>query len=234
MWSPRSIWRLVRPRKARRTVSTRCGGRRTAADCVGTNIITLGVSRYIPAGCHFEAGSWGKIAIGSALSASGWFHMTSHQTGQSPLFFSNKVHYDDTYGWYMAVQESASRVSANGGGGGHATSEGQIGRSLTADWLYLATSLNDGCVSVHYNQGLNLYKSFQMPAHRPTDTANTLLLFDTQYGNYTGFADEMRIRIGATSADRILADLKTMANASFATFGAVENLYPPGMVIIIR
>lgn len=206
----------------------------TAADSVGTNVITLGVSRYIPAGCHFEAGSWDKVAIGSALSASGWFRLTAHQTGQSPLLFSNKTRYDDTFGWYMAVQEYANQISVNGGGGGRATRTGTLYKKLTDDWGYLATTLNDGTACLYYNVGQDVHKLFQTSAHRPADTANTLLLFDTQYGDYTGFADEMRIRIGATSQDRIAADLKTMADPAFAAFGAIEDLYPPGMLILFR
>lgn len=202
-----------------------------AVGSVGTNATGVGVSRYIPGG-YFEAGNMMDTLIGQQFTVSGWYRVTEHETGKSSLLFSKKnASWDEDRGWYLAIQEQTNELCVNGGKG--KSSFAYKVPDLTEKFRCIMSSFDGKTVQVDVSDNTNLTRVGPLEVYAPQECDKPLRFFHNIYGEYTGFADELRIRLGPSSADARLAEFIAMARNNFVTFGPVEPIRR-GLLLLFR
>jgi len=203
-----------------------------AVDSVGTNEVGVGIARYIPGGC-FDAGHAMTTLLGQQFTVSGWYRVMQHTQGESPLLFSKKKEsYDDDKGWYLALQENTTSLSINGGKG-QTASVMRTFPDLAADWRCVFGSFDGNVATLDVSDGMVLKHAGPLGVNAPQDCDSPLRFFYDKYGTFTGFVDELRIRIGHPDADTRLAEFAAMSR-NLVSFGPVQPIERHGLMLLVR
>lgn len=94
--------------------------------------------------------------------------------------------------------------------------------ALESDWVFV-TAIYDGPRVTYYENGAYVAEGEIVPA---TDNSLPLSFGNQSSGlesSFNGQYDEIRLRGGSLSADRIKADYDMIANRDFCTYGKVEG-----------
>ena len=161
--------------------------------------------------------NYNALRLGGEFIISGWFNGTIKEL--YPRMFSRKKAYDKQGGWETSFVSSSS-VDGRG------SSDGAVHDipcpDITSDWVYIGFSYcND--LLVCYTNGIEVLSGSITPA---TDNELPLVFGGRpEYSgpSFNGQYDEIRLRGGALSADRIKADYDMIANRNFLRYGPVQN-----------
>ncbi len=202
-----------------------------AVGSVGTNETGVGLSRYIPGG-YFETGNMTDTLIGQQFTVCGWYHVTEHEKGKSSLLFSKKnASWDEARGWYLAMQENTTDLCVNGGKAKSSFAYNMP--DLATTFRCVMTAFDGKTAQVDVSNNMMLSHAGPLAVYPQQECDNPLRLFHNLYGEYTGFADELRIRLGPSSADARLAEFIAMARSHFVSFGPVQSIRR-GLILLFK
>ena len=167
-----------------------------------------------------------RFSLGGNFCAEGWFRvenqiqLASENDYDDPRLISLKpVHYDQETGFEMQFENGADHfyVKARAKSGGRV-----ICPTALKTWVKLLAELS--------GTNLNLYANGVFLTNRVIkavcdDDANAMGFGGSASGIWSlnGQYDEIRLRGGSLSADRIKADYDMVANRDFCTYGTVKN-----------
>ena len=170
-------------------------------------------------GNYLTVPSYDALALGGRFAVSGWFR--ANEVVGYPRLISRKTHFDDENGFeiHCLPKNCATSLAVRG-----ATNiESQLlvpVPDLREGWRALCFVFDGATFSCYTNGALSV--SGENVA--ATDNGNVLALGCNPNGSdYTwrGWYDEIRLRGGTLSSDRIKADYDMIANRDFLGYGAV-------------
>ena len=170
-------------------------------------------------GTYLTVPSYDALALEGRFTISGWFR--ADEIAGYPRLISRKTHFDDENGFeiYCLPKNSATSLAVRG-----ATNiESQFlvpVPDLREGWRALCFVFDGATFSCYTNGALSV--SGENVA--ATDNGNVLVFGCNPNGSdYTwrGWYDEIRLRGGTLSADRIKADYDMVTNRDFLGYGAV-------------
>ena len=177
----------------------------------------------VPDGNFLLVPNYDALSIGDTFAVSGWFYASRNDLNWSKLFSRSW----DNGGWGIETRsKTTEKLNFVGGGGGKTNpypSSVPV-TSLASGWSKLdcvycgakvwcyqnGILLTNGVIVAVTDNGYPL--AFGNNPHLKTDS-------DAFVGQY----DEIRLRGGTLSADRIKADYDMIANRDFCTYGKVEG-----------
>ncbi|MBQ3314805.1 MAG: hypothetical protein IJG70_02440, partial [Kiritimatiellae bacterium] len=188
----------------------------------------VGLARNTINSSYLEVGVRNLAASGNAkpltavskFTISGWMLSTAAiGSGQYPQFMRNKNTWNEGNGWLAGFEASPTYFDAVGSGGTRTFVT--VPSTVYNNWIYLTVVYNGGTVSIYENG-----------SHVQNCGINSVVAGTSQNlrfaGSLTGRIDEYRIRDGVETAAYIEAEYKTMNEAGFFEYGAVE---PTGLPV---
>ena len=175
--------------------------------------VKFGNYMYVP--------SYDALKLGRSFTISGWFYANVHEQHYPVLFCREQ----GAYFWSVLMGTDHATIAVHGGGEGSPwLSLTNINHSLDEGWSYISVVYDEtnasmfqngnvvanGAVLAVYDNGCPLIIG---------STLRTTSGIDSFNGQY----DEIRLRGGSLSADRIKADYDMIANRDFCTYGKVEG-----------
>ena len=159
--------------------------------------------------------SYDALALGGVFVASAWVDGEEEQ--KSPRLFSRKNYYTDKHGWEVCLSKFTVRAASS--------MTASFDRPFfSGNWIYISV-IFDGCAVSAYTNGV--FQASETLDCAATDNGRMLsiggLLGNDSCNSFVGQYDEIRLRGGTLSADRIKADYDMIANRDFCTYGKVEN-----------
>ena len=176
---------------------------------------------------YLEVPNYDSFGLGGNFTVQGWFKATACAANTSSRYFSRKDKYTDGNGWefeqrYGAIDTAATTVSCRGASSGDFT---QTVPDIRHAWLDLAVNYNDKSVQYYVNGSVGSAVTITAAA---TDNGKPLVIGCNPTGteaNWVGQIDEVRLRKGDVTADRIRAEHDTIAStATFLTAGKVQSI----------
>ena len=170
-------------------------------------------------GTYLTVPSYDALALEGRFTISGWFR--ADEIAGYPRLISRKTHFDDENGFeiYCLPKNSATSLAVRG-----ATNiESQLlvpVPDLREGWRALCFVFDGATFSCYTNGALSV--SGENVA--VTDNGNVLVFGCNPNGSdyaWRGWYDEIRLRGGTLSADRIKADYDMVTNRDFLGYGAV-------------
>jgi len=166
--------------------------------------------------------SYDSLMLGPNFVASGWYYVST-VVGWAKLFFRNESSWEEN-GWGIEMAKNSSTMLSMVGA---TSSQGQyVGYVDIPDmkngWVYCTFCYDANQVACYANG--SLVKSGEVIA--ATDNGKPLYIGNAHspgQAGYVGQYDEIRLRGGSLSADRIKADYDMIANRAFCTYGAVKK-----------
>lgn len=155
-------------------------------------------------------------AIGDTFTASGWFN-ASYKEGWHRLI-SRKTAYG-TNGWEVEMRDGSDEIDAYGSGEPNVRTAVS---NLKGSWNHLAFVYCGTTVYVYQNGvqiasgGITAVEDLN---DRRLGIGNNAVCGER---SFVGSYDEVRLSVGALSAERIAADYATVADAAFFSFGSVS------------
>ena len=165
------------------------------------------------------------LQLGSTFVFSGWYNVNDFVYASFPkLVFRDWA--SGGWGLELVANPNQRKFSMVGGGGsaegGVFLSGVQFQTPIIGDWKYI-TAVYDGAFGAFYENGSLLTNGVITAAN---DNGKMLVLggalADDSY-SLNGQYDEIRLRGGSLSADRIKADYDMIKNRNFLTCGPVES-----------
>ena len=159
--------------------------------------------------------SYDNLTLKGSFTVSGWFRAGGGGAWMRVL--SRKDIWSEHGGWEFELAAGNGQsfwIYGSGSGGIH----GDFPTSLRTDWQNIVLVYDGNQVSVYANG--KLLSSGKIT--EATDNGKSLGLGGTADGgssHFPGYFDEMRLRDGIASADRIRADYDTMFEADFLSVG---------------
>ena len=175
--------------------------------------------RKLMGGNFLHVPSYGALRIGSRFVVSGWFNMLDATS--YPKLISRSDHWKDGWG-IESVRDDFGHLSVVGGTNAKFLSALSLNQRLNEGWCCLSFCYDGDKVSVFEN-GFCLTNNAQIVA--ATENGRHLAIgcsADGEANSLVGQYDEIRLRGGTLSADRIKADYDMIANRDFCTYGKVE------------
>ena len=168
-------------------------------------------------GNYLLAPSYDALALGSTFVVSGWFR--AERVVNYPRMISHKIA-ANTDGWEFHTRQNSSKSITIRG----SSSEGVICNvpDMQQNWVCITAMYNGGVLSCYTNGVL----SASGDGTAATDNGLGLAIGGNPPGNentWCGQYDEIRLRGGTLSADRIKADYDMIKNRNFLTYGPVES-----------
>ena len=167
--------------------------------------------------------SYDSFALGNNFTIQGWFKASACFDSYSARYMSRKDKYTDGNGWefeqrYGSGDKPKTTVSGRGATSGDAE---QIVPDITAAWLDLALDYNGKNLQYYVNGAAG--SKIEIGA-APTDNGKPLVIGNCPTGeesNWVGQMDEIRLRKGDVSADRMLGEHETVADVAFLSASAI-------------
>ena len=164
--------------------------------------------------------SYDGLGIGGRFVISGWFNgeYWNDGTSWSPRLISRKQDSIADSGWEICYRETFITVSDDS-----STSVSYDIPALNSAWVNLSV-VYDEASCVCYTNGVSCGN--MALAVQSVDNATSLAFGNTATGSrwsFIGQYDEIRLRGGTLSADRIKADYDMIKNRNFLSYGSVEN-----------
>ena len=157
-----------------------------------------------------------SYTLGDTFTFSGWFNM-KYQYGWHRIV-SRKVHAGDAGGWHVEWNAGDNDcINVLGAGSGCVTAKTGL---FIDEWMALTFAFSGTTLSVYTNGVLSATGTIGAV----TDNGEILALGNNITGtepSFEGYFDEIRLGVGALSAERIAADYAIIHDASFVSFGAV-------------
>ena len=190
-------------------------------------------SAELTSGNFMTIPSYDGLGLGSMFVFSGWYR--ANHIEDYPSLAMRQPNAFDANGWglevctyYPEYAESGDRVNVVGGARtsdqqSPYLSTQQLPRSLVGEWSHLVLCYNGTSVRV-YDNGTLLTNAQIVAA---SDNGLPLVLgnkTDGSANSFNGQYDEIRLRGGTLSADRIRADYDMIADLNFLAFGTVIDM----------
>ena len=161
--------------------------------------------------------NYDSFGLADNFTIQGWFKASACATSYSARYISRKTGYQDNNGWefeqrYGDVDTAATTVSCRGATSGDFT---QTVPDIRNAWLDLAVNYSGKSVQYYVNGAVGSAVTINAAA---TDNGKQLSIGCNPEGtesNWMGQMDEIRLRKGDVTADRMLAEHETIAKASF-------------------
>ncbi len=187
----------------------------------------------IVGGQYLQVSTYDTCQLGATFVISGWFHADRENQFYSELFMRDWRN----GGWGLEFSNNTvSKVNVIGGGAGDSSRYIQ-GASLlhsAADgWTWICV-VYGGTTASLYQDGERVITGTIVAV---ADNGSPLRIGGggcdgtTNGDSFVGQYDEIRLRGGTLSADRIRADYDMIANPGFVTCGAVETIATSGVEI---
>ena len=183
-------------------------------------------NQWMKYGNYMMVPSYDALNLGGQFVISGWVHGNINMP--YPRFASRKRDNFDAHGWEVVFcaegYENNESLTVHGAGeSATVIKDVHVDISdINSGWVYL-TCVFDGAVVQCYNNGEIAATGEILPA---TDNGLPLAFGQKPSATSTGYCgqyDEIRLRGGALSADRIKADYDMIKNRNFLTYGPVES-----------
>lgn len=174
----------------------------------------IGTARVNSSQASVTSGNFLKVGsynLGDTFTFSGWYKMTAKASYPRVAGTKNGAH---NSGWSVETSVSADNSFLIRGDGDTAGTLGGFA-PLTADWVFL-TFVYSGTTATGYSNGGSVGT---VTGLTPVQDNGALSLGNTGTGaarSLYGSYDEVRIRDGVCSADRIAAEYSTMASNYFS------------------
>ena len=166
--------------------------------------------------------SYDSFALGDNFTVQGWFKATACYNSNSARYLSRKSVYTADNGWEFEQRwgtgTAATTVSARGATSGDAE---QKVPDITAAWLDLALNYNGKSIQYYVNGAAGDKVTIGAAA---TDNGKPLVIgCNTEFDqpNWVGQMDEIRLRKGDVTVDRMLGEHETVADVAFLSASAV-------------
>ncbi len=187
----------------------------------------VNASQALIGGNHLTVPNYDSCGLGGTFVVSGWFHADTDQQFYPKLFWRNWA----TGGWGAEFKRyTVSNVTVVGGGNSKTVGV-QLNTSVADDWSWICIAYN-GTSASFYQNGVLVTSGAILAV---TDNGNVLTFGGVEGGTdstaFVGQYDELRLRGGTLSADRVRADYDIVANPGFVTCGAVESIAGSGLEI---
>lgn len=173
-------------------------------------------------GNYMAVPSYDALQFGGRFSVSGWFYENGKMIG--PRLFSRKHTASTNGGWEVArARENDNQLCCRGAGESHFFADTVV---VASGWHMITLVYNDDSLLVYTNGVLSAIGVI------PPATDNGLELgigsasmgMAANTGSLNGQYDEIRLRGGSLSSDRIKADYDMINNRDFLQYGAVANV----------
>ena len=162
--------------------------------------------------------SYDALGLGGRFIVSGWFR--AEQVVNYPRMISRKYESSDKSGWEIHPrQNSSTNISVRGATGGSVICPTP---EMKEAWVNITAIYSDAVFSCFTNGVLSLTGE----SVAATDNGLGLAFGCNPPGNentWCGQYDEIRLRGGSLSADRIKADYDMIVNRNFLRYGPVDN-----------
>lgn len=170
--------------------------------------------------------NYSAYASSTSFTVSGWFRATDCTS--YPRLFSRKNSSSDANGWEVHIRPADSTDSVVARGASDASSGNEFTiPTILNNWVYLTFVYNDSEFTCFTNGCLRV----SAPGVTATDNGLGLAFGGNPAGSeYTwcGQYDEIRLRSGTPSADRVKADYDMISNKKFLTTSSVsESVFKP-------
>jgi hypothetical protein len=171
------------------------------------------------AGNYLHVPSYDALQLGSRFIASIWLNGDEVDTGYYPRPISRKVHWKDNNGWEFQINPESTFMKI------HGSSDIEISvdiPDMINNWMEVTLVYDNSKVSCFTNgvfakEGtIVAVKDNGQPLSFGCDS-------DGDDNTFCGQYDEIRLRGGSLSADRIKADYDMIVNRNFLRYGPVEN-----------
>ena len=172
-------------------------------------------------GNYMTVPSYDALQLGGVFTVSGWFWDHSKTISISPRLISRKINWNVDGGWeILRAKESNTQLFCRGKGAG----EWVVAPAVNSGWYLITASYENETVNVYTNGVL----STNIVIESATDNGLGLAFGNSSGGNgvsgcLLGQYDEIRLRGGTLSADRIKADYDMIVNRNFLRYGPVES-----------
>ena len=173
----------------------------------------------LEAGNFMMVPSYDALGLRDCFVVSGWFNTRSVESYPKLIVRSDLW----TDGWGIEVDKNNPRRINVVGGVRESHLSASLASDLTMGWLSLTFCYEGDAVSV-YENGVCLTNNVAIGA--ATENGRPLAFGNRPNGlnrSLSGQYDEIRLRGGTLSADRIKADYDMIANRDFCTYGKVEG-----------
>jgi len=210
-------------------------GSHSAADCIAMTGVgePAGACRRLASAkdrvSYLSVPNYNSFGLGNSFVISGWLKATAVYQGYYERPFSRKNNYQDNNGFETqlhAASEADAKTKMTVRGSGTTGSQVSF-PDLTANWLSIVLVFNGSTVRPYVNGAA----ASAISISAASDNGLRLSIGNNSNGsekNFYGYVDEVRLADGSLSADRIAADYKTMTEANFFEYGAVE---PTGLPV---
>ena len=169
-------------------------------------------------------------ALGDKFTVSGWFKQQFIYSWHRIITCKDVA--GESNGWHVewnfeGAEGHGTKMTVLGGGGAYV--DVNVG-SIKEKWVHLAFVFNASTVSVYTNGALCAAGAI----NPVTDSSNPIAIGGSPAGaqpSFEGYYDEVRLGSSAYSAERIAAEYKMAADASFLSYGpadAVRTSVDPG------
>ena len=184
-----------------------------------------GVNATKGCGNYLLVPSYDGLALGGRFIVSGWFKAKS--VVEFPRMISRKDKTSETGGWEMHTRKGDSEAMSMRGA--------SIGSRIYAmpdfmkGWVNVTCIYDNDTFSCYTNGVVNAQVEFEASSDfvsAPIDNGKMLAIGCNPEGSentWCGWYDEIRLRGGTLSADRIKADYDMIANRDFLRYGAVTK-----------
>ena len=188
----------------------------------------VNATQLVTCGNHLRVRNYDDCHLGDTFVVSGWFHADVEEQRSPKLFYRS---WGNGGGWGCDFHVvTVSRISILGGGGNASLSGFISGAYLhsspAAAWTWICVAYHGTSASL-YQDGVLVTNGTIVAA---TDNGAALGIGSVTGGvgsnshAFVGQYDEVRLRGGTLSADRVRADYDMVANPGFVTCSAVETL----------
>lgn len=184
-----------------------------------------GVNATKGCGNYLLVPSYDGLALGGRFIVSGWFKAKS--VVEFPRMISRKDKTSETGGWEMHTRKGDGEAMSMRGA--------SIGSRIYAmpdfmkGWVNVTCIYDNDTFSCYTNGVVNAQVEFEASSDfvsAPIDNGKMLAIGCNPEGSentWCGWYDEIRLRGGTLSADRIKADYDMIANRDFLRYGAVTK-----------
>ncbi len=180
------------------------------------------------AGNYLRVPSYDALQLGSSFTVSIWLNGDKVNEHLAPRPISRKVYWKDANGWEFQINPGSELLKM------HGSSDIEISAAspdISMGWVNVTLVYSGDSVSCYTNGSFSSsgtivpVRDNDQPLCFGCDSDGTESTFCGQY-------DEIRLRGGTLSADRIRADYDMVANRNFLAFGAVMQI-PNAPYIVI-
>ena len=195
----------------------------------------VNATQLVTGGNHLAIPNYDSCRLGDTFVVSGWFHADVEEQYCPKMFY--RGWFGNRGGWGCDFHAVVSRVNILGGGGNVSPSvyisRACLHSSPAAAWTWICIAYHGTSASL-YQDGVLVTNGTIVAA---SDNGSAFGIggvpggVGTDSHGFVGQYDEVRLRGGTLSADRVRADYDIVANHVFVACGAVETVAASGVEI---